>query len=103
MNVGDMDLLMSSTLIDHIYTIVNQQSDKVSICYNADDVYNTVESGKLALILSLEEMDGLKIVWDLSHANDATFWEALELSSGKICCTHSNCASICCHSMVGAG
>lgn len=188
MNVGDMDLLMSSTLVDHIYTIANQRSDKVSICYNADDVYNTVESGKLALILSLEgqllflgqidllrnwhrlgvrvaslthgegtqglsefaklilqkdkkikgesayalqvtestdafmtqsarnelykkekgltefgkltleEMDRLKIVCDLSHANDATFWEALELSSGKICCTHSNCASICCHS-----
>jgi membrane dipeptidase len=98
MNVGDMDLLMSSTIIDRIYTIANQQSDKVSICYNADDVYSTVESGKLALILSLEEMAKLKIVCDLSHANDATFWEALELSSGKICCTHSNCASICCHS-----
>ena len=49
------------------------------------------EFGKAAV----EEMAKLKIVCDLSHANDAAFWEVLNLTSGKVCVTHSNCASLC--------
>jgi membrane dipeptidase len=47
--------------------------------------------------LALEEMAKLDMVCDLSHANDATFWQALELSTGKLCVTHSNCAALCSH------
>lgn len=46
----------------------------------------------------LKEMAKLNIICDLSHANDAAFWEALELSNGKFCVTHSNCAALCPHS-----
>lgn len=45
----------------------------------------------------LKEMAKLNILCDLSHANDAAFWEALETSSGKFCATHSNCAALCRH------
>lgn len=50
---------------------------------------------------AVEEMIRLGIVCDLSHANDATFWDILEIVekevSGRICCTHSNCAALCNH------
>ena len=50
---------------------------------------------------AVEEMIRLGIVCDLSHANDATFWDALALGeesgNGKFCCTHSNCAALCNH------
>ena len=47
------------------------------------------------------EMIRVGIICDLSHANDATFHEALSLGSetgeGAFCCTHSNCAALCSH------
>lgn len=46
---------------------------------------------------SLQEMARLNMVLDLTHANDAAFWEALELYNGPVCCTHSNCFSHCPH------
>jgi len=50
---------------------------------------------------AVEEMVRLGMVCDLSHANDATFWDALtiadESGKGKFCCTHSNCAALCNH------
>jgi microsomal dipeptidase-like Zn-dependent dipeptidase len=50
---------------------------------------------------AVEEMIRLGMVCDLSHANDATFREALaivdETGKGTFCCTHSNCAALCSH------
>ncbi|HOP67475.1 MAG TPA: membrane dipeptidase [Methanoregulaceae archaeon] len=50
---------------------------------------------------AVEEMMRLGMVCDLSHANDATFWDALSIAEesgkGKFCCTHSNCFSLCNH------
>jgi membrane dipeptidase len=50
---------------------------------------------------AVEEMIRLGMVCDLSHANDATFWDAMDLAretgKGKFCCTHSNCAALCSH------
>jgi microsomal dipeptidase-like Zn-dependent dipeptidase len=50
---------------------------------------------------AVEEMIRLGIVLDLSHANDATFWDVMDLAEetgkGKFCCTHSNCAALCSH------
>jgi membrane dipeptidase len=45
----------------------------------------------------LNEMEQLGMICDLSHANDAAFWEALENTNVKVCATHSNCASLCNH------
>ncbi len=44
---------------------------------------------------SLEEMARLGMVLDLAHANDATFWEAIENYPGPVCCTHGNCYRLC--------
>lgn len=45
----------------------------------------------------LKEMGKLGMLCDLSHANDAAFWEVLENNQVKVCVTHSNCASLCSH------
>lgn len=45
----------------------------------------------------LKEVEKLGMICDLSHANDAAFWETLENTQVKICVTHSNCASLCGH------
>jgi membrane dipeptidase len=45
----------------------------------------------------LKEMQKLNIICDLSHANDAAFWEIIETTPNKICATHSNCAMLCSH------
>jgi membrane dipeptidase len=55
--------------------------------------HGLTDFGKVAL----KEMQKLNMVCDLSHANDATFWQALELTQGKFCVTHSNCAALCPH------
>lgn len=47
--------------------------------------------------IMLKEMEKLKMICDLSHANDAAFWETLENTHVKVCATHSNCASLCGH------
>ena len=44
---------------------------------------------------SLHEMGRLGMILDLSHANDAAFWMALEIYEGPVCCSHSNCFTLC--------
>lgn len=39
-------------------------------------------------------MDELKMIHDVSHLAEASFWELLDLSDGPICATHSNCRAI---------
>ena len=50
---------------------------------------------------AVEEMVRLGMVCDLSHANDATFNDALTIAEatgeGRFCCTHSNCFALCNH------
>lgn len=46
---------------------------------------------------SLDEMARLGIVCDLAHANDRSFWDALEHSPGPFCYSHGNCYSLCPH------
>ena len=40
-------------------------------------------------------MDELGMVIDLSHLNEKSIWEVLELSSNPLIATHSNCRSLC--------
>lgn len=50
---------------------------------------------------AVEEMIRLGVVCDLSHANDATFQNVMQIAEGagkgRFCCTHSNCAALCPH------
>lgn len=45
----------------------------------------------------LQAMTACNIVCDLAHANDRSFWETLETTTGKVCVTHANCAALCGH------
>lgn len=45
----------------------------------------------------IQEMNRHGIMIDLSHANESSFYQALELSETPIVCSHSNCRSLCDH------
>ncbi len=46
---------------------------------------------------AVKEMNQLGMMIDLSHASDATFWDALKLSEAPVVCTHSCCRALCKH------
>lgn len=43
----------------------------------------------------IKEMNRLGIMVDLSHASEKSFYDALEISSTPIVCSHSSCRSLC--------
>ena len=45
----------------------------------------------------ISEMNSLGIMVDLSHASERSFYDALELSSQPIVCSHSSCRALCDH------
>ena len=42
----------------------------------------------------LREMEGLRIILDLTHLSDQAFWEALEIFSGVVLASHNNCRAL---------
>ncbi|UCD58425.1 MAG: dipeptidase [Candidatus Hydrogenedentota bacterium] len=44
---------------------------------------------------TIHEMERLGIIIDVSHLNERTFWQVVEVSGGPIVATHSNAFSIC--------
>lgn len=42
----------------------------------------------------IQEMDRLGMILDVTHLNDECFWEALDLFSGSIWASHSNCRAL---------
>jgi membrane dipeptidase len=42
----------------------------------------------------IREMDRLGLILDVTHLNDECFWDALELFSGPVWASHSNCRTI---------
>lgn len=45
----------------------------------------------------IKEMNRLGIMVDLSHAAESSFYDAMEISTTPIVCSHSNCRSLCDH------
>ena len=45
----------------------------------------------------IAEMNRLGIMIDMSHAAESSFYQALELSTAPIVCSHSNCRALCDH------
>lgn len=45
----------------------------------------------------IAEMNRLGIMVDMSHAAETSFYQALELSTAPIVCSHSNCRALCDH------
>ena len=76
----------------------------MTLCHNGDNLI--CDSAKGASMNNgvsqfgekvIKEMNRLGIMVDLSHAGEKSFYDAMEISSTPIVCSHSNCRSLCDH------
>ena len=49
------------------------------------------------LQLAIDEMAKCGIALDVSHLNEASFWDVIKHFNGKLCATHSNARTLCSH------
>lgn len=74
-----------------------------SLAWNDENVLATGKSGDVtrgiseAGIEAMDEMAKCGIALDVSHLNEASFWDAIKYHKGKICATHSNARKLCGH------
>jgi membrane dipeptidase len=59
----------------------------------ADSGSHLTEFGKEVV----QEMNRLGMIVDISHLNEAGFWDVIELTDDPILATHSNCKALCSH------
>ncbi len=76
----------------------------MTLCHNGDnDICDSAkgrgEHGGLSAFgrSVVREMNRTGMMVDLSHASEASFWDALELSTTPIVCSHSCCRALCDH------
>lgn len=76
----------------------------ITLCHNGDnDLCDSARGcnthGGLSSFgrKAIAEMNRLGIMVDLSHAAETSFYQALEVSSTPIVCSHSNCRALCNH------
>ncbi len=76
----------------------------MTLCHNGDnDICDSARGTQTHHGVSafgqevIREMNRLGILVDLSHAAEKSFYDALELSSQPIVCSHSSCRSLCDH------
>lgn len=76
----------------------------ITLCHNGDnDICDSARGCNTHGGLSkfgrqvIQEMNRQGIMVDLSHANESSFYQALECSETPIVCSHSNCRSLCDH------
>ncbi len=76
-----------------------------TLCHNGDNQLCDAASksqathGGLSALgrQAIEEMNRVGMMIDLSHAGEATFYQALELSSQPVVCSHSSARALCDH------
>lgn len=76
----------------------------ITLCYNGDnDICDSARSTTTHGGVSdfgahvIAEMNRLGIMVDLSHAAESSFYDALQLSTQPIVCSHSSCRALCDH------
>lgn len=76
----------------------------MTLCHNGDnDICDSARGSNTHNGVStfgrdvIREMNRLGIMVDLSHAGEKSFYDALELSSQPIVCSHSSCRALCDH------
>jgi microsomal dipeptidase-like Zn-dependent dipeptidase/anthranilate/para-aminobenzoate synthase component II len=76
----------------------------MTLCHNGDnDICDSARGNQTHNGISvfgrkvISEMNRLGIMVDLSHAAEKSFYDALELSTMPIVCSHSSCRSLCDH------
>jgi len=65
----------------------------------ADGVVDRRTGGGLSElgVQAVEELDRLGVIVDVSHINDAGFWDVMEVARGPVVASHSNCRAVCDH------
>ena len=76
----------------------------ITLCHNGDnDICDSARGCNTHNGVSqfgekvIQEMNRHGIMVDLSHAGEKSFYDALEISSTPIVCSHSNCKALCDH------
>lgn len=76
----------------------------MTLCHNGDnDICDSARTTNTHHGVSdfgrqvISEMNRLGIMVDLSHAHEKSFYDALELSTQPIVCSHSSCRALCDH------
>ena len=74
----------------------------ITLCHNGDnDICDSARGNNTHNGVSefgeqvIKEMNRLGIMVDLSHGGEKSFYDALEISSTPIVCSHSNCKALC--------
>lgn len=76
----------------------------ITLCHNGDNAIcdsakgcNTHDGVSRFGAQVIQEMNRLGLIVDLSHAGEKSFYDALEISSMPVVCSHSSCRSLCEH------
>ena len=76
----------------------------MTLCHNGDnDICDSARGSDTHHGVSdfgrqvIAEMNRLGIMVDLSHANEHSFYDALDISATPIVCSHSSCRALCAH------
>ncbi len=105
----NMEIIMSIEGMCPVYEDVNEKVQwlydqgvrMISLCWNDENALATGKMGSTSRGVTklgytvLKKMEQLGIVLDISHANEKTFWDCLEVYGGKIMASHSNARALC--------
>ena len=76
----------------------------ITLCHNGDnDICDSARGSNTHNGVSefgakvIGEMNRLGVMVDLSHAAEKSFWDAMDISSTPIVCSHSSCRTLCDH------
>lgn len=90
--------------INNVKHFANRGIVYITLCHNGDnDICDSARGSNTHNGVSewgekvIKEMNAHGVMVDLSHAAEKSFYDALDISSTPIVCSHSNCKSLCDH------
>ena len=90
--------------INNVKLFANRGIVYITLCHNGDnDICDSARGSNTHNGVSewgekvIKEMNAQGVMVDLSHAAEKSFYDALDISSTPIVCSHSNCKSLCDH------
>lgn len=90
--------------LQHLHHFAQRGIVYMTLCHNGDnDICDSARGANTHQGVSafgrqvIQEMNRLGIMVDLSHANEKSFYDALDISQQPIVCSHSSCRSLCDH------
>lgn len=90
--------------ISNVQHFVDRGVVYITLCHNGDnDICDSARGSNTHNGVSefgakvIGEMNRLGVMVDLSHAAEKSFWDAMDISSTPIVCSHSSCRALCDH------